>query len=198
MTLGNDILLSATADDYDTVKHTHIHLIGAAWQRYVEWAAVDPLELIVGGNYDGTPLWSRNLDDHAATDAALCGTCDIANFARRFYFHANLPLFRRLYRSGIIYSVDRSANPGKHRYSRWPHSRRASITTTWASHTTRRCGTMMSALGLGYIRPSVTFAPCATVAPHERPRPADAPRSATARPGAAGRPRAHRVGGGAA
>ena len=111
VTLGNDILLSATADDYDTVKHTHIHLIGAAWQRYVEWAAVDPEELIVGGNFDGTPLWSRNLDDQAATDAALCGTCDIANFARRFYFHANLPLFRRLYRSGIIYSVDRSANP---------------------------------------------------------------------------------------
>ena len=111
VTLGTDVMQSAEANDYNTVKNTFIHLIGAAWQRYVEWAAVDPEELIVGGNFDGTPLWSRNLDDHAATDEALCGTCDIANFARRFYFHANLPLFRRLHRSGIIYSVDRSANP---------------------------------------------------------------------------------------
>ena len=100
VTLGTDVMQSATADDYNTVKHAFIHLIGAAWQRYVEWAAVDPEELIIGGNFDGTPLWSRNLDDHAATDEALCGTCDIANFARRFYFHANLPLFQRLHRSG--------------------------------------------------------------------------------------------------
>ena len=111
VTLGTDVMQSATADDYNTVKHSFIHLIGAAWQRYVEWAAVDPEELIIGGNFDGTLLWRRYLDDHAATDEALCGTCDIANFARRFYFHANLPLFRRLHRSGIIYSVDRSANP---------------------------------------------------------------------------------------
>ena len=111
VTLGTDVMQSATADDYNTVKHSFIHLIGAAWQRYVEWATVDPEELIIGGNFDGTLLWRRYLDDHAATDEALCGTCDIANFARRFYFHANLPLFRRLHRSGIIYSVDRSANP---------------------------------------------------------------------------------------
>ena len=111
VTLGTDVMQSATDDDYQTVKHSFIHLIGAAWQRYVEWATVDSEELIVGGNYDGTLLWRRYLDDHAATDAALCGTCDIANFARRFYFHANLPLFRRLRRSGIIYSVDRTANP---------------------------------------------------------------------------------------
>ena len=111
VTLGNDVMDSATADDYHTVKHTFFHLIGAAWLRYVEWAAVDPEEIIMGGNYDGTPLWKRNLDEHAGTDAALCGTCDVANFARRFYFHADLPLFRRLNRSGIVYSVDRSANP---------------------------------------------------------------------------------------
>ena len=111
VTLGTDVMQSATDDDYQTVKHSFIHLIGAAWQRYVEWALVDPEELIIGGNFDGTLLWRRYLDDHAATDEALCGTCDIANFARRFYFHANLPLFRRLRRSGIIYSVDRSANP---------------------------------------------------------------------------------------
>ena len=111
VTLGTDVMQSATDDDYQTVKHSFIHLIGAAWQRYVEWATVDPQELIIGGNYDRTLLWRRYLDDHAATDGALCGTCDIANFARRFYFHANLPLFRRLHRSGIIYSVDRTTNP---------------------------------------------------------------------------------------
>ena len=58
VTLGTDVMQSATADDYNTVKNTFIHLIGAAWQRYVEWAAVDPEELIIGGNFDGTPLWS--------------------------------------------------------------------------------------------------------------------------------------------
>ena len=111
VTLGTDVMQSATADDYNTVKNTFIHLIGATWIRYAIWEAIDPQELIVGGNYDGTLLWRRYLEDHAATDAALCGTCDIANYARRFYFHANLPLFRRLHRSGIIYSVDRSTNP---------------------------------------------------------------------------------------
>ena len=114
VTLGTDVMQSATADDYNTVKNAFIHLIGAAWQRYVEWAKVDPQELIIGGNNDGLTLWEHGvdgLDYHAGTDEALCGTCDIANFARRFYFHANLPLFRRLHRSGIIYSVDRSANP---------------------------------------------------------------------------------------
>ena len=58
VTLGTDVMQSATDDDYQTVKHSFIHLIGAAWQRYVEWAPVDPEELIIGGNYDGTPLWS--------------------------------------------------------------------------------------------------------------------------------------------
>ena len=118
VTLGTDVMQSATADDYNTVKHAFFHLIGSAWQRYVEWSAVDPQELIIGGNFDGTLLWRRYLDDHASTDEALCGTCDIANFARRFYFHANLPLFRRLNRSGIIYSVDRELNPWGAQYLR--------------------------------------------------------------------------------
>ena len=75
---------------------------------------MDPEELITGGNNDGLTLWQHGvdgLDYQAGTDEALCGTCDIANFARRFYFHANLPLFRRLNRSGVVYSVNRSANP---------------------------------------------------------------------------------------
>ena len=53
VTLGNDVMDSATADDYHTVKHTFFHLIGAAWLRYVEWATVDPEEIIMGGNNDG-------------------------------------------------------------------------------------------------------------------------------------------------
>ena len=97
VTLGTDVMQSATAADYNTVKNTFIHLIGAAWQTVRGMGSGGSRsELIIGGNYDGTPLWSRNLDDHAATDEALCGTCDIANFARRFYFHANLPLFRQV------------------------------------------------------------------------------------------------------
>ena len=113
VTLGTDVMQSATDDDYQTVKHSFIHLIGAAWQRYVEWATVDP----AGTNHRwqlrwDTLLWRRYLDDHAATDEALCGTCDIANFARRFYFHANLPLFRAGCAGvGIIYSVDRTRQP---------------------------------------------------------------------------------------
>ena len=104
---------SATADDYNTVKNTFIHLIGADM-------AFDMLDLGSNGPGRANHRWQLRwdavvetgyLDDHAATDAALCGTCDIANYARRFYFHANLPLFRRLHRSGIIYSVDRSTNP---------------------------------------------------------------------------------------
>ena len=62
VTLGNDILRSATADDYNTVKFTFIHMIGSAWLRYEEWAKVDPEELILGGNNDGLPLWKAGPD----------------------------------------------------------------------------------------------------------------------------------------
>ena len=86
-------------------------MIGSAWRRYAVLAAIDPEEIIHGGNFDGTPLWKRNLDEYEAIDAGLCGQCDIVTYARRFYFHANLPLFRRLYRSGIVYAVDRSVTP---------------------------------------------------------------------------------------
>ena len=141
VTLGTDVMQSATADDYNTVKNAFIHLIGAAWQRYVEWATVDPEELIVGGNNDGLTLWQHGvdgLDYHAGTDEALCGTCDIANFARRFYFHANLPLFRRLHRSGIIYSAWTGApTHGNPPSSPWQPSRKANTTMTLTRPTTR-------------------------------------------------------------
>ena len=70
-----------------------------------------PEELVIGGNFDGTPLWKRTESDYIGIDEALCGQCDIATFARRFLFRANLPLFRRLHRSGIVYSVDRTTTP---------------------------------------------------------------------------------------
>ena len=72
---------------------------------------VDPEERIVGGNFDGTLLWKRNRSTYSDIDIALCGDCDIATYARRFLYHANLALFRRLHRSGIVYSVDRSLTP---------------------------------------------------------------------------------------
>ena len=36
-------------------------------------------QLIIGGNFDGTPRWSRDLDQYIAIDEALCGQCDIAD-----------------------------------------------------------------------------------------------------------------------
>ena len=68
-------------------------------------------ELIVGGTYDGTPLWKRNLEDYIQIDEALCGQCDASTFARRFLFHADLPAFRRLWRQGIVYAVNRTTDP---------------------------------------------------------------------------------------
>ena len=105
--MGHHSLSSASEEDRMVVINTLSAMIGSAWQKFAEWREVDPEELIVGGNFDGTPLWRRNLDSFIALDAALCGQCDIATFARRFLFSANLPLFRRVWRSGIIYSVNR-------------------------------------------------------------------------------------------
>ena len=87
-----------------------IHMIGSAWLRYEEWAKVDPEELILGGNNDGLPLWKAGPDGLEAitrVDRLLCGSCDIANFARQFYSNGNLALFRRLHRSGVVYTIDR-------------------------------------------------------------------------------------------
>ena len=86
-------------------------MIGDAWRRYAEWEAVDPRELVVGGNYDGTLLWKRTRDEMFGVDALLCGQCDVSTFARRFLLAADLPAFRRLYRQGIIYAADRTTTP---------------------------------------------------------------------------------------
>ena len=109
--MGHHTLQSADEPDRLTTFQTLSDMIGSAWRQYREWEAVDPTELIVGGNYDGTPLWRRNLDEYALVDDRLCGECEIATFARRFLFNANLPLFRRLYRQGIIYGVNRTTTP---------------------------------------------------------------------------------------
>ena len=68
-------------------------------------------ELIVGGNYDGTPLWSRYLDDYATTDRSLCSQCNIATFARQVLKRGNIALLKRLVRSGIVYAIDRNLTP---------------------------------------------------------------------------------------
>ena len=73
--------------------------------------AIDPEALIVGGNFDGTPRWRRDLEDYIAIDEALCGQCDIATFARRFYLNADLAEFARLWRQGIVYRADRDTAP---------------------------------------------------------------------------------------
>ena len=114
VTLGNDLLRSATAEDYNTVKYAFFHMIGSAQLRYETWAAIDPEELIIGGNNDGLPLWKNGpdgLEANTEVDRLLCGSCDVANFARQFYLKGNLPLFRRLHRSGIIYVIDRRLTP---------------------------------------------------------------------------------------
>ena len=109
--LGHNSLQSASEEDRLVTFQTLSAMIGSAWRRYAVLAAIDPEEIIHGGNFDGTPLWKRNLDEYEAIDVALCGQCNIATYGRRFYFHANLALFRRLYRSGIVYAVDRSVTP---------------------------------------------------------------------------------------
>ena len=89
-------------------------MIGSAWLRYEEWAKVDPEELILGGNNDGLPLWKAGpdgLESITELDRLLCGSCDIANFARQFYSNGNLALFRRLHRSGVVYTIDRDLTP---------------------------------------------------------------------------------------
>ena len=70
-------------------------MLGSAWIRYDTWSTVDSTELVVGGANDGMPLWKVGLDEMQAVDEAVCGQCSISTFARRFYFHADLPAFRQ-------------------------------------------------------------------------------------------------------
>ena len=109
--LGHHSLTSASEADRMVTYQTLSSMIGSGWRRYKEWDATDPQELIIGGNFDGTLLWKRERPAYIEIDRLMCGQCEIATFARRFLFHANLPLFRRLYRSGIIYVANRETTP---------------------------------------------------------------------------------------
>ena len=109
--MGHHTLGSADERERLAVWNTMTAMIGSAARRYAEWNEIDPEALIVGGNFDGTPRWRRDLDDYIAVDEALCGQCDIATFARRFYLKADLTEFARLWRQGIVYRADRTTTP---------------------------------------------------------------------------------------
>ena len=109
--LGHHSLSSASEEDRMVTYQTLSSMIGSGWRRYKVWDATVPEEIIVGGNYDGTLLWKRQRPDYIEIDRLMCGQCDIATFASRFKFQANLPLFRRLYRSGVIYVANRDTTP---------------------------------------------------------------------------------------
>ena len=114
ITMGGHTLLGADERDRLIVHQSLSAIIGAAARRYAEWDAIDPEDLIIGGNFDGTPLWKnheRTVQDYIDTDIALCGQCDIDIFAREFYFEADLAEFRREWRQGIIYSANRTTTP---------------------------------------------------------------------------------------
>ena len=66
---------------------------------------------MVGGNYDGLLKWKVQEPDYIEMDRLICGDCDIATFARRFRYHADIPTFRQQYKSGIINSVNRTTTP---------------------------------------------------------------------------------------
>ena len=109
--LGHHSLTSASEEDRMVTYQTLSSMLGSGWRRYKIWAGTDSEELIIGGNFDGTLLWKRQEPEYVEIDELMCGQCDIATFARRFRFQANLPLFRRLYRSGIIYVANRDTTP---------------------------------------------------------------------------------------
>ena len=109
--MGHHSLTSSSEEDRLVTYQTLSAMIGSAWKRYKIWEATDPEELVIGGNNDGLPLWKVQEPEYLEMDEAICGQCDIATFARRFLFHADLVQFRSLYRSGVIYAVDRTATP---------------------------------------------------------------------------------------
>ena len=106
--LGHHSLTSADERDSLIVRQTIAAMIGVAASRYAEWETVDPQELIVGGVYDGTLLWKRNEQDYIDTDIALCGQCNISTLARQLKKKGDLAAFRRGWRQGVIYGIDRT------------------------------------------------------------------------------------------
>ena len=114
--MGHHTLASADERDRLTTYNALADLIGNAWRKFQEWDEVDPQEIISGGNFDGTLLWKRDEDEYDSVHDYLCGECDIATFARRFILNANLDLFRRIYRQGLVYATNRDVTPWEPRF----------------------------------------------------------------------------------
>ena len=106
--MGHHTLASADERDRLTTYNALADLIGNAWRKFQEWDDIDPQELIAGGQHDGTLLWKRDEAEYDSVHDYLCGECDIATFARRFILNANLDLFRRIYRQGLVYATNRT------------------------------------------------------------------------------------------
>ena len=109
--LGLDSSLSLEEDSRIAVKRLVRDMISSAVVQYDKWGEVDPEELIVGGNYDGTLLWKRTLANMIDLDDRLCGQCDLANLARQIFIHADIAAIKQLRRDGIIYGIDYSTDP---------------------------------------------------------------------------------------
>ena len=112
--MGHHKLKSADERDSLITHQTISAMIGSAARRYQEWSLIDPETLIVGGNFDGTPLWQhheRTTQNYIDIDVALCGQCRISTFARQFLSKADLPVFREVWRQGTVYSADRATTP---------------------------------------------------------------------------------------
>ena len=112
--MGLHTLSSADERDSEIVRQTISAVIGSAARRYQKWEVIDPEELISGGSLDGTPLWKnheRTPQNYADIDEALCGQCGLSNLARQLKKKGDLAAFRRVWRQGLIYGVDRSTTP---------------------------------------------------------------------------------------
>ena len=102
---------AASEADRLTTFQTLSALLSFGWSKYNEYAAIDSQELVVGGNYDGTLLWKRRQPEFQFIYDKLCGNCNVHTYARRFKKNADIPLFRRAYRQGIIYAPDMTTAP---------------------------------------------------------------------------------------
>ena len=112
--MGAHSVSSADKVDSLIIRQTIEAVIGSAARRYAEWEVIDPEELIVGGIFDGTPLWrhhERTLQHYKDIDQGLCGACKGSRFPRQMRKKADLEAFRAVWRQGIIYTVDRTTTP---------------------------------------------------------------------------------------
>ena len=109
--MGFYSMLSMEESDRLAIYHAYRDFIAVAWLRYVAWGLIDPQELIIGGLYDGTFLWKRDIDDMHETHDILCGECDISTIARVARKRANLIALKSAHRQGTVYSFDHSTNP---------------------------------------------------------------------------------------